>query len=91
MAAPAHDRRWFLTAGAAREPAGRPTISDACLTHAGVVCQACGDVCSEQAIRFAPRPGGPPLPILDEHRCTGCGACVPICPARAISLPESPT
>jgi ferredoxin-type protein NapF len=83
----ARSRRWFLTAGAAREPASRPTISDACLTHAGVVCQVCGDACPERAIRFALRRGGPPVPSLEEDRCTGCGACAPVCPAGAISLP----
>jgi ferredoxin-type protein NapF len=82
----ARDRRWFLTAGAAR--AGRLTISDACLARAGVVCEACGDACPERAIRFTPRYGGPPVPSLDEDRCTACGACVPICPVGAIGLPE---
>jgi ferredoxin-type protein NapF len=85
----ARSRRWFLTAGAARAPAGRLTISDACLAQMGVVCQACGDTCPEQAIRFEPRRGGPPVPTVDEHRCTACGLCAPICPVGAISLPES--
>jgi ferredoxin-type protein NapF len=84
----AHSRRWFLTAGA-RAPAGRLTISDACLAQAGVVCQACGDVCPERAIRFPLRCGGPPVPTLDEHRCTACGLCAAICPVGAIGLPES--
>jgi ferredoxin-type protein NapF len=84
----AHSRRWFLTAGA-RAPAVRLTISDACLAQAGVVCQACGDVCPERAIRFTLRRGGPPVPTLDEHRCTACGLCAPICPVGAIGLPES--
>jgi ferredoxin-type protein NapF len=84
----AHSRRWFLTAGA-RAPAGRLTISDACLAYANVVCQACGDACPERAIRFALRRGGPPPPSVDEDRCTACGACVPTCPVGAISLPES--
>ena len=85
---PAHSRRWFLTAGAAGTPAGL-AISDACLARLGVVCQACGDACPERAIRFSLRHGGPPLPSLEGDRCTGCGACVPICPIGAISLPES--
>jgi ferredoxin-type protein NapF len=88
VASAAHSRRWFLTAGAAGKPSGL-AISDACLARVGVVCQACGDVCPERAIRFALRSGGPPLPILHEDRCTGCGACVPICPVGAISLQES--
>ena len=83
-----HSRRWFLTAGAAGTPAGL-AISDACLARLGVVCQACGDACPERAIGFALRRGGPPLPTLDEDRCTGCGACVPICPVGAISLSEN--
>jgi ferredoxin-type protein NapF len=85
----ARSRRWFLTAGAARTPVGHLTISEACLARAGVVCEACGDACPECAIRFALRRGGPPLPSLDQDRCTGCGACVPICPVGAISLTES--
>jgi ferredoxin-type protein NapF len=83
-----HSRRWFLTAGAARAPSGL-AISEACLARAGVVCQSCGDACPEQAIRFTLRRGGPPLPSLDENRCTGCGACVPVCPVGAISLAEN--
>jgi len=84
----AHSRRWFLTGGTARSPAGL-AISEACLARAGVVCQACGDACPERAIRFALRRGGPPLPGVDEDRCTGCGACLPICPVGAISLSEN--
>ena len=86
-AQPARTRRWFLTAGTARTRAGL-AISDACLARAGVVCQTCGDACPERAIRFALRRGGPPLPGVDEDRCTGCGACVPVCPVSAISLWE---
>jgi ferredoxin-type protein NapF len=85
----AHSRRWFLSAGVVGTPASRLAISDACLARIGVVCEACGDACPECAIRFALRRGGPPLPSLDQDRCTGCGACVPICPVGAISLTES--
>ena len=80
-------RRWFLTGGAAGAGAGRVVaVSDACLARAGVVCQTCGDACPERAIRFPLRRGGPPLPTTDEDRCTGCGACVPVCPAGALAL-----
>lgn len=24
------------------------------------------------------------LPVLDESRCTGCGACVPVCPPACL-------
>lgn len=85
----AHNRRWFLTGGAAGAPGSRiVAISDACLARAGVVCQTCGDACPERAIRFPLRRGGPPLPIVGHDRCTGCGACVPVCPVGAIDLPK---
>jgi ferredoxin-type protein NapF len=84
----ARSRRWFLTGGAAVGPRRAIAIAEACLARAGVVCQACGDVCPERAIRFPLRRGGPPLPVVDEDRCTGCGACALVCPARAIRLPE---
>lgn len=84
----AHGRRWFLTAGTARTSAAL-AISDACLASAGVVCQSCGDACPERAIGFTLRNGGPPLPSLDQDRCTGCRACVPVCPVGAISLADS--
>jgi ferredoxin-type protein NapF len=85
----AHSRRWLLTGGAAGAPASRiVTISDACLARAGVVCHTCGEACPEHAIRFPLRRGGPPLPIVGQDCCTGCGACVVVCPVGAIGLPE---
>jgi ferredoxin-type protein NapF len=84
-----HSRRWLLTGGAlAARPSGTAAISDACLAHAGVVCQACSDACPEHAIRARLRRGGPPLAVVDEDRCTGCGACVPVCPVGALDVPE---
>ena len=54
------------------------------LTHRGVVCLSCRDACGEAAIRFRPTLGGPARPELDPDRCTGCGACVSVCPTSAI-------
>lgn len=85
----AHNRRWFLTGGAAGAPTSRVVaVSDACLARASVVCGACGDACPECAIQFPLLRGAPPLPVVDEDRCTGCGACVPVCPVGALGLPE---
>ena len=63
----------------------RAAIGAACLAHRGVVCESCRDACEPRAIRFTPAPGRVPAPALDVHRCTGCGACVGMCPAGAIA------
>ncbi|MBR2171971.1 ferredoxin-type protein NapF [Sphingopyxis sp.] len=60
-------------------------IAPACLAQNGVTCFSCRDACGEAAIRFRPAVGGA-LPELDLARCTGCGACVGVCPVAAISL-----
>lgn len=73
---PAIEPPWALTAA----------IGEGCLARRGVVCQSCGEVCEAGAIRFRPRQGGPSLPALDPAACTGCGACVGICPARAVTV-----
>lgn len=62
------------------------TIGDACLARNSVECQSCRDSCPNDAICFLPQAGGPFLPALDEEACNGCGACVSICPAAAISM-----
>lgn len=56
-----------------------------CLPHAGVHCEACRDNCEMAAIRFSPRLGGPAQPQIDNAKCTGCGACISVCPANALS------
>ncbi|WP_131112197.1 4Fe-4S dicluster domain-containing protein [Sulfuricystis thermophila] len=63
------------------------SIGPACIAYVdNVVCRSCGDACDEQAIRFSPRLGSAALPVVLTERCTGCGACLPVCPAGAITL-----
>ncbi|MBN9453547.1 MAG: ferredoxin-type protein NapF [Bosea sp.] len=62
------------------------TVGSDCFAGRGIVCQSCGDACPESAIRFRPRLGGPALPEIAGDRCTGCGACIPACPAQAIAI-----
>ena len=61
-------------------------IGDTCLPHRGVECRVCEDFCDARAIRFTPRLGGSPLPVIATEKCTGCGACVAPCPVNAISV-----
>ena len=64
----------------------KASIAPSCLPHKGVECRSCGDYCDSRAIRFNPRIGGSPLPVIDAERCTGCGACVAPCPVNAITI-----
>lgn len=64
----------------------RAVIAESCLPRRGVECRSCGDYCAEEAIRFSPRLGGPPVAEVERDACTGCGACVAPCPVAAISL-----
>jgi len=63
---------------------------DNCLAQRGVVCASCQDGCGERAIRFQLALGAVPTPIIDATRCTGCGACVGLCPTQAITLTNLP-
>lgn len=61
-------------------------IGASCLSRMGIFCQSCGEACPEDAIRFEQKPGGVPVPTLAEAACTGCGACIAVCPASAIEV-----
>lgn len=88
-------RRAFLAMGGTpQEPAPetpprvpKAEISADCLSLKGVACRICGEHCDSGAIRFHLRVGGTPLPEVTAD-CNGCGACVGVCPATAISLAE---
>lgn len=60
-------------------------IGGSCLPFQRVDCQACRDACPEGAIRFRPVRGGPFVPEVSAAACTGCGACIAICPVGAIA------
>ena len=62
------------------------TISERCLPRHGILCDSCRDACGDGAIRFARGAGRTPIPEIDLDRCTGCGACVSVCPQSAIGL-----
>ena len=71
----------------ARTPAWQVeiSVSDQCLPKRGILCESCRDICIDGAIGFTRAPGQAPVPRISESACTGCGACLAVCPAGAIS------
>lgn len=53
-----------------------------CLSWNGVVCMSCQGGCEQQALSFDTRRR---LSVA-AARCNGCGACVALCPSRALSV-----
>jgi ferredoxin-type protein NapF len=61
-------------------------VDDSCLSRRSVVCRLCEDACDAAAIRFRLAVGGAAQPWIDPARCTGCGACVAVCPAGSVEM-----
>ncbi|WP_105901018.1 ferredoxin-type protein NapF [Vibrio gangliei] len=59
-------------------------INDDCLAKRNVDCRSCGDSCEPQAITFKLAVGSVAQPQITQDACTGCGACVSVCPTKAI-------
>tara|TARA_Y100001960_G_scaffold100265_1_gene107691 strand:- start:996 stop:1475 length:480 start_codon:yes stop_codon:yes gene_type:complete len=59
-------------------------ISDKCLAQQNVECRSCGDMCEPMAIQFQLRAGSVALPKIELDECSGCGACVAVCPTSAV-------
>ena len=72
----------------ARDPPWRNKVSitSECLLKSGVTCQLCTDSCDAEALRFDMRQRPAGAVRLDLDACTGCGACLSICPVSAIVL-----
>lgn len=70
------------------EPAwhARAVIDDRCLAMQNVDCRSCGDSCEPFAISFKLAVGRVAQPQIDTNSCTGCGACVSVCPTSAITI-----
>lgn len=64
----------------------KASIAPSCLALSRFVCSACAERCEAHAIRFRPALGAAPTPAIDLDRCTGCGACVAVCPVSAITV-----
>ncbi|MDO6705246.1 ferredoxin-type protein NapF [Photobacterium sp. 1_MG-2023] len=62
------------------------SITESCLAAQGVECRSCGDACEPMAIQFSLQPGCVAQPEVLAADCTGCGACVSVCPSQAIHI-----
>lgn len=71
---------WTLTA----------QISAACLLPQGVSCRTCTEFCDIRALRFDLRARPIGAVTVDVATCTGCGACISVCPTDAITLTPNP-
>jgi ferredoxin-type protein NapF len=83
-------RRQFLFGRVRNAFPNMARIGDGCLEAQGIVCRACGDACDARAVGFLPLAGGLSKPIVDPAVCNGCGACIAVCPAAAITLASAP-
>ncbi len=62
------------------------SLEGACMVQKGIVCQSCKDVCDVRAITMKYNSASMPEPIIGSDLCTGCGACVSVCPTSAINI-----
>ena len=65
-------------------------VGEGCFEPMGIACRACEDACEARALRARPRLGGTADMTVDAEACTGCGACVPVCPVDAIAVRRAP-
>jgi len=62
------------------------SFAHTCLSLNAIVCRACADNCDEQAINFLLKIGGISEPQFKQKDCSGCGACLSVCPVHAIQI-----
>ncbi len=61
-------------------------INKSCFASNDIYCQSCRDVCDESAIKFDFFSERIPTPTIVHDACSGCGACVSVCPPNAINI-----
>lgn len=63
-------------------------IKDTCLAFHNVTCSRCADECESRSIKLNYSVHGISIPEVNNDNCTGCGACVGVCPVSAIAVHE---
>ncbi|MCP4271503.1 MAG: ferredoxin-type protein NapF [Gammaproteobacteria bacterium] len=61
-------------------------LNRGCLSEQNTLCRSCGEVCEHEVLRFPLSAGGIVSPEINEEKCNGCGACIAICPTRALEI-----
>ncbi len=64
-------------------------IGEACIARKQVVCRSCGENCEPEAIQFRLKVGKVAEPEINLESCTGCGACVAVCPTQAVKVSQN--
>lgn len=67
----------------------KANINDKCLAQQNVECRSCGETCDTMAIQFRLQLNKVAQPVITSDDCTGCGACVAVCPTAAIQMSNS--
>jgi ferredoxin-type protein NapF len=57
-----------------------------CLLLKQTECDRCKVACPYEAIAIDTKNSFQTLPVIDQHKCTGCGACAVICPPETIRM-----
>jgi len=61
-------------------------LNQGCLSEKNTLCRSCGEVCEHEALRFPLSVRGIVSPEINLEKCNGCGACIAICPTRALEI-----